>query len=81
MAHLSDHERDILAFEREWWTHGTSKDQAVRDRFGLGVGDYYGTLSQLLDSPAALAHDPLLIRRLRRLRAIRRRDRAARRTS
>jgi len=81
MAGLSDLEREILTFEREWWTHATSKEQAVRDRFGLDVRDYYRTLSQLLDTDEALAHDPLLVRRLRRLRATRRRHRSARRTS
>jgi len=81
MACLSDRERDILTFEREWWTQAGSKEQAVRDRFDLGVRDYYRTLSQLLDNDEALAHDPLLVRRLRRLRATRRGDRASRRTS
>ncbi len=81
MPELSDLEQEILAFEREWWRHATAKEQAVRERLGLTVGDYYRTLSQLLDRESALAHDPLLVRRLRRLRAIRRRHRAARRTS
>jgi hypothetical protein len=81
MAELSDQEQEILAFEREWWRYATGKEQAVRDRFGLTVDDYYRTLSRLLDGEEALAHDPLLVRRLRRLRATRRRHRAARRTS
>jgi hypothetical protein len=81
MAELSDREQDLLSFEREWWRLATSKEQAVRDRFGLSVDEYYLALSSLLDDDAALAHDPLLVRRLRRLRATRRRDRATRRTS
>lgn len=81
MAELTDQEQEILAFEREWWRYATAKEHAVRDRFGMTVDGYYRTLSQLLDSDEALAHDPLLVRRLRRLRAIRRRHRAARRTS
>ena len=81
MAELSDLEREILAFERDWWRLSTAKDQAARDRFGLDRGDYYRTLSQLIDSDEALELDPLLVRRLRRLRATRRRARAARRTS
>lgn len=81
MAELTDREQEILAFEREWWRYGTAKEQAVLDRFGLTVDGYYQALSRLLDGDAALAHDPLLVRRLRRLRVTRRRHRAARRTS
>lgn len=81
MAELTDREQEILAFEREWWRYATAKEQAVRDRFGMTVDGYYRTLSQLLDSDEALEQDPLLVRRLRRLRATRRRHRAARRTS
>jgi hypothetical protein len=80
MAELSDREQEILAFERVWWRFATAKDQAARERFGMGAPDYYRTLSQLIDTDEALEHDPLLVRRLRRLRATRRRDRAARRS-
>jgi hypothetical protein len=40
---------------------------------------YYQVLNALIDKPEALAAEPLLIRRLRRLRASRQRTRAARR--
>ena len=81
MAELTDQQREILAFEREWWRYATAKEQAARDRFGLAPGDYYRTLSMLIDMDEALEHDPLLVRRLRRLRVSRRRHRATRRTS
>ena len=81
MAELSPRDQELLAFEREWWRYATAKDLAAQERFGLGARDYYRTLSQLIDSDAALEHDPLLVRRLRRLRITRRRHRAARRTS
>jgi hypothetical protein len=81
VAELTDQEREILAFEREWWRYGTAKEQACRQRFGLTAGDYYQRLSRLIDAEEALEHDPLLVRRLRRLRAARRRQRATRRTS
>jgi hypothetical protein len=81
MPELSDRDREILAFERDWWRDATAKDQAARERFGLEARDYYQALSRLVDSDEALELDPLLVRRLRRLRATRRRDRAARRTS
>lgn len=81
MAELTDEDQEILAFEREWWRYATAKEHACRERFGLSAADYYQRLSQLIDSDEALEHDPLLVRRLRRLRATRRRHRATRRTS
>jgi hypothetical protein len=40
---------------------------------------YYQVLNSLLDNPAALAADPMLIKRLRRMRAQRQRARTSRR--
>ena len=45
-----------------------AKETAIRDRFGLSPTRYYQVLNALVDRPAALAADPLLVRRLRRLR-------------
>ncbi|RKN38924.1 DUF3263 domain-containing protein [Micromonospora endolithica] len=72
---LTERERDILAFERQWWRHAGAKEQAVRDRFNLSATRYYQLLNGLLDNPAALAAEPLLIGRLRRLRSSRARNR------
>ncbi len=72
---LGEREREILAFERQWWRHAGAKEQAIRDRFGLSATRYYQLLNALLDNPAALAADPVLVGRLRRLRASRTRDR------
>lgn len=68
---LSDTERAILELERSWWKYPGAKETAIMERFGLTATRYYMTLNVLLDRPAALAHDPLLVRRLRRLRAAR----------
>ena len=68
---LTDADKDVLTFERSWWEHRASKDAAIRIRFGTEAATYYRTLNDLLDRPEALAHDPLLVRRLRRLRAAR----------
>ncbi len=76
---LSDRDREILAFERQWWKYAGAKEQAVRELFGLSPTRYYQVLNALIDSPAALAHDPMLVKRLRRLRATRQRARSARR--
>lgn len=72
---LGERDREILAFERQWWRHAGAKEQAIRDRFGLSATRYYQLLNALLDNPAALAADPVLVGRLRRLRASRARNR------
>ncbi|MFD6757136.1 DUF3263 domain-containing protein [Micromonospora gifhornensis] len=72
---LGEREQEILAFERQWWRHAGAKEQAIRDRFGLSATRYYQLLNALLDNPAALAADPVLVGRLRRLRASRARNR------
>jgi hypothetical protein len=76
---LSDRERAILAFERQWWKYAGAKEQAIRDLFDMSATRYYQVLNTLIDHPAALAHDPMLVKRLRRLRASRQRTRQARR--
>jgi len=72
---LSDRDQQILAFEARWWKHAGSKEQAIRDTFGLSSTRYYQLLNALLDNPDALAEDPVLIGRLRRLRSTRARTR------
>ena len=72
---LSEREREILAFERQSWRHAGAKEQAIRDQFELSATRYYQLLNALLDNPAALAHDPVLVGRLRRLRGSRARAR------
>ncbi|MEU8215909.1 DUF3263 domain-containing protein [Micromonospora taraxaci] len=74
-AGLTERERAILAFEQQWWRHAGAKEQAVRDTFGVSSTRYYQLLNGLLDNPAALAADPVLVGRLRRLRSSRARNR------
>jgi hypothetical protein len=76
---LSQRDCDILDFERQWWKYAGAKEQAVREKFDMSTTRYYQVLNALIDRPEALAHDPLLVRRLRRLRAARQRQRSARR--
>jgi hypothetical protein len=78
---LSERDREILAFERQWWKYAGAKEQAIRDLFEMSATRYYQVLNALIDSPAALAADPMLVKRLRRLRATRQRARTARRLS
>jgi hypothetical protein len=76
---LSRREREILAFERQWWKYAGAKEQAVKDLFDMSATRYYQVLNALIDRQEALAHDPMLVKRLRRLRAARQRARSARR--
>ena len=76
---LSERDQAVLDFERQWWKYAGAKEQAVREKFGMSSTRYYQVLNALIDRPDALAHDPLLVRRLRRLRATRQRARSARR--
>jgi hypothetical protein len=69
---LSARDARILEFEARWWRTPGAKDQAIRDAFGLSSTRYYQLLNRMLDSPAALAADPVLLGRLRRLREGRR---------
>jgi hypothetical protein len=72
---LTEREQRILAFERKWWRHAGAKEQAIRDAFDLSSTRYYQLLNGLLDKPAAIEAEPMLVARLRRLRATRSRGR------
>jgi uncharacterized protein DUF3263 len=76
---LERREREILAFERQWWKYAGAKEQAIRELFDMSATRYYQVLNALMEKPAAMAADPMLIKRLRRQRIGRRRIRAARR--
>jgi Protein of unknown function (DUF3263) len=76
---LSARDREILAFERQWWKFAGAKEQAIRDKFQMSATRYYQVLNALIDKPEALVQDPLLVKRLRRLRATRQRNRSAKR--
>ncbi|POH60263.1 DUF3263 domain-containing protein [Arthrobacter glacialis] len=76
---LSDREEQMLGLERQWWKYAGAKEQAIRDLFDLSATHYYQVLNALIDTEAALAHDPMLVKRLRRLRLSRQQARSARR--
>ncbi|MGI8881917.1 MAG: DUF3263 domain-containing protein [Jatrophihabitans sp.] len=76
---LTRRDREILAFERQWWKYAGAKEQAIRELFDMSATRYYQVLNALIDNADALAADPMLVKRLRRLRATRQRQRSARR--
>ncbi len=73
---LSRREHEMLAFERQWWRHAGAKETAIRERFGMAPTRYYQALNALVDRPDAWAADPLVVGRLRRVRAARHRGRS-----
>ena len=79
MQQLTDTDKAMLEFERSWWQYTGSKEQEIRDRFDLSVTAYYMRLNRLLQLEAAIAFDPLVVKRLLRLREERQASRSARR--
>ena len=75
---LTQRETDILDFERSWWKHAGVKEQAIKERFEMSATRYYQLLNDLLEKPAAASYDPILVKRLKRLRVYRQRQRVAR---
>jgi hypothetical protein len=84
---LADRDRARLDLERTWWLDGdaggaddgpgakVSKSAVIRRRLALSPSRYYRLLQAVLDNPAAMAYDPLVVRRIRRERLARRRAR------
>ena len=75
---LSQRDLEILDFERTWWKHAGVKEQAIKERFEMSATRYYQVLNELLEQPAAMDYDPILVKRLKRLRVYRQRQRVAR---
>jgi hypothetical protein len=75
---LSQRDVEMLDFERSWWKHAGVKEQAIKDRFDMSATRYYQLLNELLEQPEAMDYDPILVKRLKRLRVYRQRQRVAR---
>lgn len=74
MAALTDRERAVLTFEGSaHWNHQGAKEDAIRRQFDLSPTRYYQILNTLIDRPEALAEQPMLVKRLQRVRDQRRR--------
>lgn len=65
---LSELERRILDFEDEHPEHSRAKEDAIRVDFGYSAARYYQILGTLMESPIALRENPLLVKRLHRIR-------------
>jgi len=78
-ASLTERDLAVLAFERQWWKYAGAKETAIKELFDMSATRYYQVLNALIDRPEALVADPMLVKRLRRLRSSRQRTRSARR--
>jgi hypothetical protein len=67
-AGLSELEIKMLEFERTWWRHAGAKESSIKELVNLTPPAYYQLLNNLIDRPAALMAEPLLVKRLLRLR-------------
>jgi hypothetical protein len=76
---LDETARHTLDLEASWWRYGGTKDAAIRALLAEEPASYYRRLGRLLDDAEALAHAPVLVRRLRRQRARRLDSRSGRR--
>ena len=81
MTSFDDRDRAILDFERGWQRHVGAKEEAIRSELGLSPTRYYQLLGRIIDTGEALAYDPMLVKRLRRMRDARASARLARATA
>ena len=72
MQPLTELEMDILAFERQWWRYPGARETAVVERYGWSFTRHLQVVNALIDRPEALAYDPIVVKRLQRLREARR---------
>jgi len=75
---LLERDAQILDFEREWTRHVGAKEEAISSQFHLSSARYYQILNALIDTPAAVRYDPMLVSRLKRARESRRPEREKR---
>jgi hypothetical protein len=75
LVELTNRERAMLDFEREWWQLPGRKNVEIRARFAMATSSYYRTLNVLVERPEAVEYDPLTVRRLRKRREQARRER------
>ena len=80
-AGLSERDRAVLGFERQWWKYSGAKEAAIRELFDMSATRYYQLINSLIDAPEALEFDPMMVKRLRRMRSSRQASRSANRSN
>jgi len=76
---LTDDELTMLTIERMWWQYSGLKEQVVREKLDISMTTYYQRLNALIDTERAMAADPMVVKRLQRIRERRQRSRSVRR--
>ena len=66
---LGERECAVLEFESSWWLYPGPKDRAIREYLDISATRYYQVLRRLVEDPEAMRHDPLTVRRLRKMRS------------
>jgi hypothetical protein len=80
-AGLSERDRAVLGFERQWWKYSGAKEAAIRELFDMSATRYYQLINSLIDTPEAMEFDPMMVKRLRRMRSSRQASRSANRAN
>jgi hypothetical protein len=78
LGDFTERDRAVLHLEAAWPRHSGAKEEIIRAQLGMSAARYYQVLGRLVESEAALEYDPMLVRRLRRLRDSRASHRAMR---
>ena len=78
---LSERDRAVLGFERQWWKYSGAKEAAIRELFDMSATRYYQLINSLIDTPEAMEFDPMMVKRLRRMRSSRQASRSANRSN
>ncbi|WP_334149917.1 DUF3263 domain-containing protein [Microbacterium sp.] len=68
LGDLTERDRAILSMETAWPRHSGAKEEVIRAQLGMSAARYYQLLGRLIESESALEYDPMLVRRLRRIR-------------
>lgn len=76
---LSVKDKMTLDLEASWFKYAGAKEARIRVEFDESPTRYYQRLNRLIDQPDVLAYAPLVVKRLRRLRDLRREARSSRR--
>lgn len=78
LGDLTERDRAMLVLEAAWPMHNGAKEEAIRSALGMSAARYYQVLARLIETEQALQLDPVLVRRLRRIRDSRATQRARR---
>ena len=65
---MTDEEKRMLELAGARWRYAGSLEQSVRDELGVSLTRFWQLVGRLIDREDVLAHDPVTVNRLRRIR-------------